>query len=51
MDECWPTKASPASVRIDDDPVIGTGCSKIHTKFCLMPVSFSHSCVWNLDTL
>ena len=22
MDECWPTVASPASVRLNDDPVI-----------------------------
>ena len=42
MHECWPTEASPASVRLDDDPVIGTGCPKMYTRFCLMPVS----CVW-----
>ena len=33
MDECWPTVASPASVRLNDDPVIDTGCSKMHTSF------------------
>ena len=33
MDECVPTVASPASVRLVDDPVIGTGCSKMQTRF------------------
>lgn len=37
MDECWPTVASPASVRLDDVPVIGTECPKMHNRFCNMP--------------
>ena len=49
MDECWPTEASPASVRLDDDPVTDTGCPKMHSRFWCVPISFRY--VFICDTL